>query len=269
MYSITGNGMTRHYASMQRLIWMAMPTFSTRFRALAEYVRLARLQRRLLKPGGLQRELEGVLSDPRTTQREIDVDEVYGHLQPLAAAVHVHKAALCLARSIRILQVLRARGIAKGARLRIGLRCAPIGFRGHAWVEHTDWPLLDTPQPDNVYDTIWDADEIFREICPTTQRPNAPAACPNGTHGDLRPAAGTIVTRVASGEAVLLDLTSGHCYELNETAWQVWQEIAGRGMIFGAIDRIVNTTGEAPETVRTDVLQLVEELRGVGLLTSY
>ena len=75
-----------------------------------------------------------------------------------------------------------------------------------------------------------------------------------------------VVSRELEGEAVILNLETGTYFGLNEVGTRIWaliQEHRSLGKVFEAM---CAEYGASPETLKSDLLQLVEELRAKGLV---
>ncbi len=83
--------------------------------------------------------------------------------------------------------------------------------------------------------------------------------------GRLSPNEDEVAVEVLQGEAVLINLRTGHYYSMDKVAADVWQLIERRASI-DAIVQAVAVRWEAPiDTVRADVTALVDELIGARL----
>jgi len=280
----------RHLCCLQRLIWVQSPSFGARLRSVAEYFHLTRLQRRIMERGGLYAELTRLLDAPEdgvrspidapedgvrspidapedgvrspigpseTSQRSADIEEVQQRLQPLRPARWVHPTAMCLARSLRILEILRAAGIGEGACLKVGIRPAAIGFRGHAWVDYNGVTLLEDQILEDEYEHIWRGMELLH-------RPGV-SGPPTGAY---RAKEGVLVRQFEEDEAVLLDVMDGACFGLHGPSYRIWQEIVQMGTVDASVRQIARETGADIGVVRTDVEEFLGEMIGAGLVRS-
>ena len=74
-----------------------------------------------------------------------------------------------------------------------------------------------------------------------------------------------VVAQSADGTHVLLDTTSGAYFTLDEVGGRVWELCDGRPVT--SIAEALCAEFEAPQaTIERDVLELLEELRGEGLV---
>jgi hypothetical protein len=80
----------------------------------------------------------------------------------------------------------------------------------------------------------------------------------------LRPA-NHVVQNVRGSRAVLLNMKSGECYELDPIGGLVWTSICA-GDRGAGLDRISKLYAVAPDVLERDVLALLEELVACGLL---
>lgn len=69
-----------------------------------------------------------------------------------------------------------------------------------------------------------------------------------------------VVAEVLDGEAVLLNLTTGVYFGLNETGTRVWQLLEAREDLRTVISRIADEFGVDRTAVETDVMRLVQDL---------
>jgi hypothetical protein len=81
----------------------------------------------------------------------------------------------------------------------------------------------------------------------------------------VRPAA-NVLFRQLGGEAVLLSLASGSYYGLNEVGARIWTLIAGGSDLAGVLAVLEAEYAAPVERLRSDLLEIVEELLGSGLL---
>ena len=76
-----------------------------------------------------------------------------------------------------------------------------------------------------------------------------------------------IVSRELEGEAVMLNLESGAYFGLDEVGTRIWQLIQEHGSLRKVLEVMQSEFDAAPETLENDLLRLVEELRGKGLVS--
>lgn len=261
----------KHWASFQRLAWVPSPNLAMRFRSVLEYFWLWRLQRKILKPGGLQAEMKRVLQEAPPNQRCVTFQEAQSHLIACRQAAWVHPTALCLAKSLRALQILQDAGICgENIRFRIGIRRAAIGFTGHAWVTCDGVPLLEDPFEEDECEQVWDAAELLV----TSDKVTSPTQSPgyqimdNSHHSALtyRVKEGVLVYAFDEEEAVAFDLAEGVCFGLNGYGYRVWQNLAAGREVEESVRQITTETRADVEIVRADVREFISHLRAAGLV---
>ena len=76
-----------------------------------------------------------------------------------------------------------------------------------------------------------------------------------------------VVSRELEGEAVMLNLESGVYFGLNEIGTRIWALIQEHGSLRKVFEAMQREYDVAPETLEKDLLRLVGELRGKGLVT--
>ncbi len=75
-----------------------------------------------------------------------------------------------------------------------------------------------------------------------------------------------VVAQDAHGESVLLDTSSHRFFELNQAATLIWRTLSAGKSIDEAAGEIAAHFDTDIQRARADVANLVEELRGLGLL---
>jgi thiol-disulfide isomerase/thioredoxin len=80
-----------------------------------------------------------------------------------------------------------------------------------------------------------------------------------------RPAPG-VVTREVSGQALLLDTTSGSICALDPLGSVVWRCFDGTGDLADLVETLAEASGAPTDVVADDVLDLTRDLAGLGLL---
>ena len=75
-----------------------------------------------------------------------------------------------------------------------------------------------------------------------------------------------VAFRELNGEAVLLDLTSGTYFGLNEVGTRLWTLLARDGSLNRAIEALLGEFEVSAEALRADVDRLMAELNGKGLV---
>jgi hypothetical protein len=166
----------------------------------------------------------------------------------------------CLYRALAGYAELRAAG--EDVRFVIGVRVDGGELRAHAWLERqeTGSPLGEPEDPRRLYAVAFahpssmgrPAEEIPAVIPPTSPRPSPDA----------------LLTELADGTGVLLDLKTKFYFQLNRTGVAVWKALAaGKGE---SVDAIVEELARAfegtPPGARADVEALLRELADEGLL---
>lgn len=244
-----------HLCCLQRLVWVQSPSFWMRLRTFVEYVHLSRIQRQIMRRGGLQEALARLLAPSAVPRRSADMEDVRQLLYPLRPARWAHPTAQCVARSLRILEILRAAGLSDNACLKVGIRRAAVGFRGHAWVDYNGKTLLEEPILEDEYDFIWKGTELLQG-----------AGAPSPQAGAYRVKEGVLVQPIAADEAVLLDIAGGVCFGLNGSSYLIWQEIAQTGAVEGSIQKIAAETGVDSRVVCSDVEEFLDAMKDAGLV---
>ena len=79
---------------------------------------------------------------------------------------------------------------------------------------------------------------------------------------------GDVVAEILDGEAVLLNLTSGVYFGLNETGTRVWQLLEAYGDIPQVIERMANEFAADQASIEADVRRLVHDLTEMRLLVT-
>ena len=75
-----------------------------------------------------------------------------------------------------------------------------------------------------------------------------------------------VLVRELDGEAVLLDLASGHYFGLNATGVRIWALLAAGCDLATICERLAAEYALAPEAIAADVVELVAALEREGLL---
>lgn len=260
-----------------RLIWLPAPDLSTRLIAILESIHLFEIYQKLRTPFWLQAELERLISEGSPAIKSVDESVIDRYLAPLKLALIAHPTAACLERSIRILQILQAKGVySNDVTIKIGIRRASVGFRGHAWVEYHGRPLLNLPvlgqghgyigQPisdipnlsvsDGEYDYVWEGDELITdEIFQNVQE---------GAKYKIKEC--LVVKQLGEEDAVILDLINGTCFSLDPVSYVVWDELTRTGTSDESIRQISETSDVDSATVKADIEELLRHLMEVGLI---
>jgi hypothetical protein len=75
-----------------------------------------------------------------------------------------------------------------------------------------------------------------------------------------------VVSRELEGEAVILNLESGVYFGLNEVGTRIWALIQQYSSLRKVLEAIQQEYDVAPQTLESDLLQLVEQLNARGLV---
>lgn len=75
-----------------------------------------------------------------------------------------------------------------------------------------------------------------------------------------------IVARTLAGEAVLLNLNTEEYFSLNEVGSRIWELTDGQRTVAGLVDVIVAEYDIGRADAEADVLDLLDELAGEGLV---
>ncbi len=75
-----------------------------------------------------------------------------------------------------------------------------------------------------------------------------------------------VVSRVVDGEAVLLALASGEYFGLNEVGSRVWEHVQSELTLSSLLERLGEEFDVEPTRLRSDVDELLAELRAKGLI---
>ncbi len=242
-----------HAACFSRLAWVPSPHLRARLGTAMEYWRLAHLQRRITAPGGLYAELRRLVNNRPSNQRRISHAEARDLLTAQVHARWLHPTALCLAKSLRILECLRDAGVyAENVRFRVGLRRAAVGYRGHAWVECDGRALLEDAFEEDEYEQVWDGEELLRLA-------TGPSASQQSERR-YQVKAGILIHAFAEDEAAALDLRDGTSFELTGCGLRIWQAILATGEVESAVDEIAAESGADREMVHADVEEFARAL---------
>ena len=75
-----------------------------------------------------------------------------------------------------------------------------------------------------------------------------------------------VMFRELEGESVILDLDSESYFGLDPVGTRMWQLVTEANSIQSAYDALVTEYDVAPETLREDLLELLDTLQGRGLI---
>jgi hypothetical protein len=81
----------------------------------------------------------------------------------------------------------------------------------------------------------------------------------------LQPHPGAVLRRVGDG-AVLVELGSGHVFELNDTAARIWELVVERGTVAETVEALLEEFTADKAGLMSDVVELVDTLTDRGLL---
>ena len=76
-----------------------------------------------------------------------------------------------------------------------------------------------------------------------------------------------VLVQELDGEAVLLNLASERYFGLDDVGTRIWQHLSTDGRLDRVCERMQAEFDVDAETLRADVLRLVEELIAVGIVT--
>ena len=77
-----------------------------------------------------------------------------------------------------------------------------------------------------------------------------------------------VVTQQINDGAILMDMASGECFELNRLGAEVWARLGKGESATELVANVAASYGVPAATVQSDVLALLEVLKQNGLLTS-
>jgi hypothetical protein len=75
-----------------------------------------------------------------------------------------------------------------------------------------------------------------------------------------------IAWRVVENDSVLLNLDTGYYYTLNEVGRFLWESLDGKKKVSAIHQEIVEHYDVDPETAKSDILELVDDLLKEGLV---
>lgn len=165
----------------------------------------------------------------------------------------------CLTRALAEYARLRAAG--ERVQFVIGVRVERGELVGHAWLERGGAPVGEPEDPRARYAVAFlhpaPAARSLQEEVPAVIPPTQP-----------RPSPGVLLTELADGTGVLLDLETKFYFALNRTGVCVWKLLAaGRGATPEALAAALSERFEGtPAGARDDVEALLDELLDEGLL---
>lgn len=84
----------------------------------------------------------------------------------------------------------------------------------------------------------------------------------------LRPHQDVIHTKLANGEVVLLHLTAGQCFSLNETGSRIWQLLDGKTTLSQVSRDLESRYEVSEEQALSTVMELAAQLLAQELVTA-
>jgi hypothetical protein len=78
----------------------------------------------------------------------------------------------------------------------------------------------------------------------------------------------TVVSQQTKDGAVLLEMSSGDCFELNEVGAQIWDALAKGEALAAIVATLARRYDLPPSTIEADALSLIDDLERRGLLSS-
>jgi Coenzyme PQQ synthesis protein D (PqqD) len=78
----------------------------------------------------------------------------------------------------------------------------------------------------------------------------------------------TVVSQPTKDGAVLLEMTTGDCFELNQVGAEIWSALATGQPLDDIVVALTRRYELPPSAIETDVRTLIEDLLGKGLLQS-
>ena len=76
-----------------------------------------------------------------------------------------------------------------------------------------------------------------------------------------------VVSRDLEGEAVVLNLETGTYFGLNEVGTRIWSLIQEHGSLRRVFEAMQKEYEVAPQVLQSDLLQLIDQLHGKGLVS--
>jgi hypothetical protein len=78
----------------------------------------------------------------------------------------------------------------------------------------------------------------------------------------------TVVSQATKEGAVLLEMTTGDCFELNHVGAEIWAALAKGDALADVIAALAGRYDLPASTIEADAQALIDDLRGRGLLTT-
>lgn len=78
----------------------------------------------------------------------------------------------------------------------------------------------------------------------------------------------TVVSQPTRDGAVLLEMTTGDCFELNQVGAEIWAALAKGEALGGVIGTVASRYGLPASTIEADARSLIDDLLKKGLLQS-
>ena len=80
--------------------------------------------------------------------------------------------------------------------------------------------------------------------------------------------ASTVIDRAVEGETLVIHLPSGNYFSLNSVGTWIWESIDGRRTVRELVEIVAAEYDADPERVQVDVLNLINDLAGEGLVAA-
>ena len=78
----------------------------------------------------------------------------------------------------------------------------------------------------------------------------------------------TVVSQPTKEGAVLLEMTTGECFELNRVGAEIWAGLAKGEPLADIVAALARRYDVPPSTIETDARTLIDELEARGLLSA-
>ena len=75
-----------------------------------------------------------------------------------------------------------------------------------------------------------------------------------------------VIDRAVEGETLIIHLPSGNYFSLNSVGTRIWESIDGRRTVRELVEIVAAEYDADPERVQVDVLNLINDLAGEGLV---
>ena len=77
----------------------------------------------------------------------------------------------------------------------------------------------------------------------------------------------TVVSQQTKEGAVLLEMTTGDCFELNHVGAEIWAALLNREALPEVVAKLAHRYGVPVATIETDARALIDDLKARGLLS--